>query len=175
VHRIGRTGRAGLEGEAVSFVCSEDRPLFEAIERLIKKTIDRREVPGFSDAHPGERETRPTGRPPRREERSPRPERKEAPRPEAPARDRPPRNDSRSEGRNASRSESRNGNRSEGRGENRGRRGPKPVESNGMPPMDFNKPYEPSPETRAPEPVAEAGAPRRGPQPVIPALFRRKV
>ena len=28
VHRIGRTGRAGLEGEAISIVCAEDRPMF---------------------------------------------------------------------------------------------------------------------------------------------------
>ena len=34
VHRIGRTGRAGASGEAVSLVCGEDRPLLAAIERL---------------------------------------------------------------------------------------------------------------------------------------------
>ena len=27
VHRIGRTGRAGIEGEAISLVCAEDRPV----------------------------------------------------------------------------------------------------------------------------------------------------
>ncbi|HZL84597.1 MAG TPA: DEAD/DEAH box helicase, partial [Candidatus Krumholzibacteria bacterium] len=32
VHRIGRTGRAGAEGEAVSFVTHDDRPLMKAIE-----------------------------------------------------------------------------------------------------------------------------------------------
>jgi ATP-dependent RNA helicase RhlE len=32
VHRIGRTGRAGAEGEAVSLVSHEDRPLMAAIE-----------------------------------------------------------------------------------------------------------------------------------------------
>src|SRR6202007_2129607 len=35
VHRIGRTGRAGCTGEALSLVASEDRPLLGAIERLL--------------------------------------------------------------------------------------------------------------------------------------------
>jgi ATP-dependent RNA helicase RhlE len=47
VHRIGRTGRAGAEGEAVSFVSSEERPLLAAIERLMHRTIEEREAPGF--------------------------------------------------------------------------------------------------------------------------------
>ena len=47
VHRIGRTGRAGLSGEAVSLVCGEDRPLLAAIERLINKRIEQRSVAGF--------------------------------------------------------------------------------------------------------------------------------
>ncbi len=47
VHRIGRTGRAGLSGEAVSLVCSGDRPLLAAIERLINKRIEQRPVAGF--------------------------------------------------------------------------------------------------------------------------------
>ena len=38
---IGRTGRAGLSGEAVSLVCGEDRPLLAAIERLINKRIEQ--------------------------------------------------------------------------------------------------------------------------------------
>ena len=47
VHRIGRTGRAGSTGEAVSLVSGEDRPLMAAIERLIDKKIDHHEVAGF--------------------------------------------------------------------------------------------------------------------------------
>ena len=47
VHRIGRTGRAGLSGEAVSLVCGEDRPLMGAIERLINRRIEQRIVAGF--------------------------------------------------------------------------------------------------------------------------------
>src|SRR5258706_7579192 len=47
VHRIGRTGRAGSEGEAVSFVSPEERPLMAAIERLINRQVDSRVIEGF--------------------------------------------------------------------------------------------------------------------------------
>ncbi len=47
VHRIGRTGRAGASGDAVSLVCGEDRSLLGAIERLINKRIEQRVIPGF--------------------------------------------------------------------------------------------------------------------------------
>jgi len=47
VHRIGRTGRAGLPGEAISLVCPEDHEGVAAIERLIKKKLDRVLVAGF--------------------------------------------------------------------------------------------------------------------------------
>jgi len=47
VHRIGRTGRAGASGEAVSLVSAEDRPLLAAIERLIGRRIEQRVVAGF--------------------------------------------------------------------------------------------------------------------------------
>jgi len=47
VHRIGRTGRAGLTGEAISLVAPEDMEALGAIERLLKKRIERVLVPGF--------------------------------------------------------------------------------------------------------------------------------
>ncbi len=47
VHRIGRTGRAGLTGEAISLVAPEDQEAVAAIERLIKKRIERQFVPNF--------------------------------------------------------------------------------------------------------------------------------
>jgi ATP-dependent RNA helicase RhlE len=47
VHRIGRTGRAGTTGEAISLVAPEDMDAVAAIERLIKKRIERALVPGF--------------------------------------------------------------------------------------------------------------------------------
>jgi ATP-dependent RNA helicase RhlE len=47
VHRIGRTGRAGLTGEAISLVAPEDMEAVAAIEKLIKKRIERVLVAGF--------------------------------------------------------------------------------------------------------------------------------
>jgi ATP-dependent RNA helicase RhlE len=47
VHRIGRTGRAGLPGEAISLVAPQDHDAMAAIERLIKKRIERVLIPGF--------------------------------------------------------------------------------------------------------------------------------
>jgi len=47
VHRIGRTGRAGLTGEAISLVAPDDSEALAAIERLIKKKLDRTLVAGF--------------------------------------------------------------------------------------------------------------------------------
>jgi ATP-dependent RNA helicase RhlE len=47
VHRIGRTGRAGLTGEAISLVSPEDMEAVAAIEKLIKKRIERVLVAGF--------------------------------------------------------------------------------------------------------------------------------
>ncbi|HTP62893.1 MAG TPA: DEAD/DEAH box helicase [Burkholderiales bacterium] len=47
VHRIGRTGRAGSSGEAVSLVCHDDRSLMAAIERLMNRKVESRVVAGF--------------------------------------------------------------------------------------------------------------------------------
>jgi ATP-dependent RNA helicase RhlE len=47
VHRIGRTGRAGSTGAAVSLVDQEELKLLKGIERLIKREIPRVEVEGF--------------------------------------------------------------------------------------------------------------------------------
>jgi len=47
VHRIGRTGRAGLTGEAISLVAPDDMESLGAIERLIKRSIERVLVPGY--------------------------------------------------------------------------------------------------------------------------------
>ena len=43
VHRVGRTGRAGLTGAAISFCATEERPYLRDIERLTKRRIDRPE------------------------------------------------------------------------------------------------------------------------------------
>ncbi len=47
VHRIGRTGRAGVEGEAISLVCVDEAPLLREIERLLHRPIDSEVVAGF--------------------------------------------------------------------------------------------------------------------------------
>ena len=47
VHRIGRTGRAGASGEAISLVCVDEEIFLRDIERLIKRSIPREVVPGF--------------------------------------------------------------------------------------------------------------------------------
>jgi ATP-dependent RNA helicase RhlE len=47
VHRIGRTGRAGEDGRAVSLVSAEERPLLAGVERLLKRRIEQVVVPGF--------------------------------------------------------------------------------------------------------------------------------
>ena len=39
VHRIGRTGRAGAQGEAISLVCVDENGFLRDIERLIKREI----------------------------------------------------------------------------------------------------------------------------------------
>jgi ATP-dependent RNA helicase RhlE len=60
VHRIGRTGRAGMTGKAVSLCDHEERPRLQAIERLLRKAIpvrnDLPELPHVeSSSEPRER------------------------------------------------------------------------------------------------------------------------
>lgn len=47
VHRIGRTGRAGAAGEAISLVCGDDRKLLAGIEKLIKQALPQEIIAGF--------------------------------------------------------------------------------------------------------------------------------
>jgi len=47
VHRIGRTGRAGSEGEATSLVCVDEFDYLKGIERLIKRSLPREVLAGF--------------------------------------------------------------------------------------------------------------------------------
>ncbi|HQY46767.1 MAG TPA: DEAD/DEAH box helicase [Usitatibacteraceae bacterium] len=163
VHRIGRTGRAGMEGEAITIVCAEDRPMFAAVEALIKKKIEIRPVPGFDgtraasypDEAPDTRGERGRGRGGRGGERS-RPPRGEK-RPEA----RPPREESRAEPRPP---------REEKRAESRPPR-PEPKPAAGD--MDFSKPYEPAADAKPVEQPDEAPV-RKKPSHGVPALFRRK-
>ena len=47
VHRIGRTGRAGNQGTAISLVCNEEKKLLQGIQRLIKKSLPEIIVDGY--------------------------------------------------------------------------------------------------------------------------------
>ena len=47
VHRIGRTGRAGASGEAISLVCIDEAAFLHAIERLIKREIPVEVIAGY--------------------------------------------------------------------------------------------------------------------------------
>lgn len=48
IHRIGRTGRAGASGEAISFVSKDDFRNLCAIERRLNQLIVRKEIDGFA-------------------------------------------------------------------------------------------------------------------------------
>ncbi|MBC8119319.1 MAG: DEAD/DEAH box helicase, partial [Burkholderiaceae bacterium] len=54
VHRIGRTGRAGATGEAISLVCADDKPLLADIEKLIRRRVPTEIIAGF-EPNPNER------------------------------------------------------------------------------------------------------------------------
>ena len=47
IHRIGRTGRAGKEGEALSLICEKELHQLKDIENLINKKLENIEIDGF--------------------------------------------------------------------------------------------------------------------------------
>ncbi|HSH08663.1 MAG TPA: DEAD/DEAH box helicase [Burkholderiales bacterium] len=47
VHRIGRTGRAGVSGEAISLVAADEMAFLADIEKLMRRSLPREVVPGF--------------------------------------------------------------------------------------------------------------------------------
>ncbi|MET3133260.1 ATP-dependent RNA helicase RhlE [Oxalobacteraceae bacterium GrIS 1.11] len=51
IHRIGRTGRAGASGEAISLVCADEVDLLAAVEGLTRQSLRRVEEPGFEAEH----------------------------------------------------------------------------------------------------------------------------
>jgi ATP-dependent RNA helicase RhlE len=104
VHRIGRTGRAGASGDAISVYSDKDERLLVDIEKLIKQTITRGELAGFtpssSSSSSGSSSSYGSPRPPRdsaaapSERRTRRPEGESAPR----LAERPPRSGNGSSG-----------------------------------------------------------------------------
>ena len=79
IHRIGRTGRAGSEGLALSLVAPAEAGLLRAIQRLLKQDLEMVPVAGFAPSRPirmgsndGPDTGRPSGRqPPRKHDRRP--------------------------------------------------------------------------------------------------------
>jgi ATP-dependent RNA helicase RhlE len=63
VHRIGRTGRAGNEGLAVSLVAADERPLLKGIERLLGHSIPQRSLDGYTPSSAPREEHRAPRRP----------------------------------------------------------------------------------------------------------------
>ena len=45
IHRIGRTGRADAQGEAISFVSNRELKFFKDLEKFTKSTIEKNELP----------------------------------------------------------------------------------------------------------------------------------
>ncbi|USD35916.1 MULTISPECIES: DEAD/DEAH box helicase [Ferrimonas] len=74
VHRIGRTGRAGASGHAVSLVCADEIEQLVAIEQLIQRHLDRQVMPGHEPTHelPDSKAIRP---PKSKKPKKPRPQR----------------------------------------------------------------------------------------------------
>ncbi len=73
IHRIGRTGRAGSPGEAISLVCGDEHTYLAGIEKLISKKIERREASGFTYTQPvAQRSPQPVPRPMDRRPTAPR-------------------------------------------------------------------------------------------------------
>ncbi len=64
VHRIGRTGRAGANGEAISLVATDEGGLLRAINRLLKQDIALEAKPGYEPTTPMRMDlTPPRGKP----------------------------------------------------------------------------------------------------------------
>lgn len=62
VHRIGRTGRAGSKGDAISFVTNKDDKLLADIEKLIKRPLPRVAIEGFDPTPTWNRDDQRAGR-----------------------------------------------------------------------------------------------------------------
>jgi ATP-dependent RNA helicase RhlE len=100
VHRIGRTGRAGASGDALSVYSDKDERLLIDIEKLIKQTITRGELTGFAPPvaraprGAGDRDSFPERRARRSDGESPSPSRAPAERDRGERPDRGPRSSS---------------------------------------------------------------------------------
>jgi ATP-dependent RNA helicase RhlE len=136
VHRIGRTGRAGIAGEAISFMAADEAKNLADIEKLLKRTIPRLDLPAGFDGED-------------RHSRSPREPGREA----RTSRGRPA-----STSRSSEREERPSRSAAQGERDARPPRGPRPAEREhrsatkpyahqqpAASDFDFSKPYEPAP------------------------------
>ena len=62
VHRIGRTGRAGGEGLAISLICHNDWNLMSSIERYLKQQFDRRVIKEVKGTYGGPKKVKASGK-----------------------------------------------------------------------------------------------------------------
>ncbi|PTQ72093.1 DEAD/DEAH box helicase [Pseudomonas sp. GV071] len=62
VHRIGRTGRAGNEGLAISLICHGDWNLMSSIERYLKQSFERRTVKELKGTYGGPKKVKASGK-----------------------------------------------------------------------------------------------------------------
>ena len=58
VHRIGRTGRAGSSGDAISLVSPDELRMLADIEAMLKRELPRKTVPGFEPGAAAQTSTR---------------------------------------------------------------------------------------------------------------------
>ena len=143
VHRIGRTGRAGMPGEAISFMAPDEARLLAEVEKLLKREIPRIELPaGFDGAERESRSARPAGRE-ERPSRGGRPAERESPR--------PPRGAHRSEREHEPVREHRAPHAK-----------PHPHKTPAASDFDFSKPYEPAAKKGESTPSGEPALPHRG-------------
>ena len=112
VHRIGRTGRAGSTGEAISLVSPEEQPLLAAIEALMGRTVEQTVIAGFE---PGSEPPPQQGR----QQQQPRPPQQPQQPSDGAPQEAPPEREGR-EGRGRRRGRGRNRQNGENRGDPRG-------------------------------------------------------
>jgi ATP-dependent RNA helicase RhlE len=62
VHRIGRTGRAGNEGLAISLICHSDWSLMSSIERYLKQRFERRNIKDIKGIYQGPKNLKASGK-----------------------------------------------------------------------------------------------------------------
>lgn len=62
VHRIGRTGRAGADGLAISLICHNDWNLMSSIERYLKQRFEHRVIKGLKGSYMGPKNLKASGK-----------------------------------------------------------------------------------------------------------------